>query len=176
MRLLFCLISIALLCGCITGPGTDSSTTTMPYEQAREIVSEAITKKDTTSCNALQEDVKKDWCYWTVALASKNAGICEQIQHTIYKAGCYMAVAISEKDFSMCDKIQFDDSNKIYATQKRCKAVISGDKTACDQLTGVQKDMCYLTLGAANKDMSQCNKVANKDSRDLCVMEVNAAV
>ena len=166
---------MVLLSGCITGPEPKITTTTMPYEQAKVIVNEAIKNKDTTSCDQMTEQVKKDWCLWTVALSSKESSQCAQITHNIYRAGCYMGIAIAVKDAAACDKIDFDDSNKIFATKVRCKAIIGGNIAACDQLTGVQKDICYLTVGTANKDMSQCNKVANKDTKDLCVTEVNAA-
>lgn len=175
------LVAVVLLGGCITPtpkPTTTSivSPTTMPYAEARSILQDAIDKTDTNTCKEMTEQVKRDWCYWVVALSSNNVRICDQIQHSIYKDGCYMGVAMMTNTISLCDSIKLEDHAKIFATKKRCRALVNGDLSVCDQITTptAQREACYLTVAVALKDMSMCDKITDADSKDLCVSEVKA--
>jgi hypothetical protein len=166
--------------GCIAPkpkPTTTSVTpTTMPYTEARVIVQDAIHKADINTCKELTEQVKRDWCYWIVALSSNDVKICDQIQHSIYKDGCYMGVAMASNTISLCDSVKLEDHAKIFATKKRCKALVNGDLSVCDQITEprAQREACYLTIATALKDMSMCDKITDSSSKDLCVSEVKS--
>ena len=172
---------IVLFSGCISGPKpttttiipTTAPTTTIPYVEAKNIAYNAIEKQDVNTCDQMQEQVKRDWCYRAVGVTSLDDSVCAKItDHPLHQSSCYMGVAIAKNDISICDKISVDDSSIAPSTRTRCRDVVNGDLSVCSRLVASQQDSCYLILGTALKDLSLCEKIVNADTHDLCTEQV----
>lgn len=83
----------------------------------------------------------KDICYLYFAEGATDLSICEKIHSREQKDWCYSKIAYNKKESSICDE-------KIQSI--------------------VVKDSCYYNVATEMIDFSLCEKIQDKEEKDLC--------
>ncbi|MDD3491533.1 MAG: hypothetical protein PHG13_00970 [Candidatus Pacebacteria bacterium] len=128
---------------------------------------------DENTCDKIQDQERKDYCYLKVAESRQNFSICKLIQDQKRKDSCYWRVARSRQDSSICDKIQ-DQKRKDYCYLEI--ATLKQDPSICDKIDGQEeirypnlstKDICYQYIAVSKQDPSICDKIQEQFFRDV---------
>jgi len=93
-------IFLVFLCCCVSNP---------PPKTDMETVREALTSKDPSACDKIQDSVIEGTCFLNLAVSSDDASLCDRIKDTSelrLKDKCYMKVGAYKKDPAICGKIQ----------------------------------------------------------------------
>jgi hypothetical protein len=119
------IILIALILGCISGFGQESTTTTQitvtvpqptvstyPPKVVNE-VKDAIASGDTNKCSNLPDQDLKDACLREVAVENKDFRQCDLISKQTKKDACNMKIAVLTGQKSLCNKIVDQEIKKV---------------------------------------------------------------
>ncbi len=142
---------------------------------------------DPENCNQLWDEKKintcKDNLYYDKARTSQESSFCENIWNDKIKSNCNSEIifssAIWNKNMKMCDKL----STKSYITECKNSIVMnevyySRDLKKCDKYEGnvnICKDALNLMFASTKSDKSFCEKVTDKNKKDLCIQDIDRA-
>jgi len=115
-------------------------------EKGREIINEAIAKKDSSKCAVLKLSHLKDGCYRNVAIEKKDPNFCEKVVGENSKDSCYSDVAWATFDPKICEKVSKE----------------------------VSKEACYYHLGLKSRDSIKCEGIPLTKYRDQCLSGVSS--
>lgn len=116
----------------------------------------AIGKNDSKVCDELEHP---DYCYFRVGDATKDPRICEKIADELQRGSCYASTADVHRNISICKNI----TNSITVSGQMCYsgvANVTKNSSICDMIDKVDmREECYLSIGVANADLSECDKI-----------------
>jgi hypothetical protein len=134
----------------------------------------AVAKGDPSICADLNDDEVLDSCYSQIAEAKKDVALCDKVRREENKVGCLSALALSKNDASICSKIYSMrpyDGDLCYSKL----AEQNGDASMCEKVAGVGRDYCFERVAAGEKDERICERIINREEKDICIKGVAGA-
>lgn len=170
------ILSIVILAGCQTQTTLDNIPDSIPKESS---VAEQTTHV-TSDCEAVTDEIARNFCYVDLAKAQKDISICDdKIDNVNTRDICYQKVAIAKQDFSLCKSISEANQNSgIGSTCYSEVAKLKKDPTLCEDLPDegpydyLLKGECYLGAATGKLDASVCKKISYSVTRDTCYLNV----
>lgn len=125
------------------------------------------------NCEEIGDMLKKDECYYGLAISRNAISLCEKIQYPYTKDDCYSALAAKNKNIAICDE-------KISGEYERqlCYAGVAaetGNIAICDKITekGL-KYPCYTAVANATKNKKICDRIDNDFWKESCYSNIGA--
>jgi hypothetical protein len=137
-----------------------------------------------TTCESIEDQFKRDKCYYDLAKEKLDVSICDLIQAPWRRDNCYCCVAIGAQDSSICDKLPGISSYYGVCPEERsCNkadcyeaiAIIKQDVSFCDKIEFCDelvdqkcKDNCYIAVAKCKEGASICDQIKKRWLREFC--------